>query len=650
MRYAATILLLLGIAVAQILIGGARMLYSIPAMAFLALAALTMLWPGWRAPKTISRACLLSVVVFGGYLIARCLNSPVEYLARTALFIVLGVVAVYAVTIAWVNETKHRQAVVFGFFLIALAHVVVGALQFKNENQWMPIPWVKRTDDWWRASGFFVSPNHFAGFVELVALLAVSFVIWSRWKLWARMLAGYLALVCIFGVAISGSRGGYLSLAAGLMAFALLSIRAIKRLQPEKFVLSVIAAAVMVATMIGSGIWFMSRSEVLKARLAQVNDPENMRWLLWDAALIQWRMEPLWGTGAGTYYYLGRQFRHASVQNDPIHVHNDYLHLLAEYGAVGVALFLLCYFFHARNGWKAIAAQARRAANAGLNRTNGLALTIGALSCVAAYTVHSVVDFNMHLPANAFVIAFLLGVLANPAIQTSRRGYYWQGIVARALGLVAAIAIGVAAIPRFFPEYRTEMARVALRDHLEGDQKLDVALAEAQKAVALDPGNPFAYYFGGEALRVQAQEKGPEGSNDAAQAVRWFENGLRIFPNDVRTVIKLARALDQLGRRDEAEDMYIRAVDLDPNLGNVYAYFGLHYHEQAEFDDAEEKYTEALRLDSANEVAREGLRIIKERREQIRRNVMEKLREEGITDADLIEMGSDAPDDFEDEE
>ena len=66
----------------------------------------------------------------------------------------------------------------------------------------------------------FISSIHLAGYLEAVGAFALSFAAWSRWAGWARFLAGYLALLCYAGVAITGSRGGYGSSIVALGAFA----------------------------------------------------------------------------------------------------------------------------------------------------------------------------------------------------------------------------------------------------------------------------------------------------------------------------------------------------------------------------------------------------------------------------------------------
>src|SRR5207248_4889414 len=136
------------------------------------------------------------------------------------------------------------------------------------------------------------------------------------------------------------------------------------------------------------------------------------------AAIEEWKTSPLFGTGSGTYLYFGRMFRTERIQNDPVHAHNDYLHLLAEYGVVGGALFLFFLVAHFWNGWKDFRRLGpKRVAVSNQLLSNSLALNLGALGSVAAYLVHSFVDFNLHIPANVLLLAFVFGVLTNAGVQ-----------------------------------------------------------------------------------------------------------------------------------------------------------------------------------------------------------------------------------------
>ena len=55
--------------------------------------------------------------------------------------------------------------------------------------------------------------------IEIIALFALSLVIWGDFRGKRRVLVAYLGGCCLAGLAMSGSRGGYLSFIAGTISF-----------------------------------------------------------------------------------------------------------------------------------------------------------------------------------------------------------------------------------------------------------------------------------------------------------------------------------------------------------------------------------------------------------------------------------------------
>ena len=152
---------------------------------------------------------------------------------------------------------------------------------------------------------------------------------------------------------MTGSRGGYLSVAASLIIFAILGLCVLGAAGKSLVLRFGIAGLTALIAVLIATAWLFHSSAVLSERAGNMIDPKNVRLHLWTAAIDQWKLQPLIGTGGGTYRYYGRQFRGPKMQSDPIDVHNDYLHLLCEYGAIGAAGFLLFLYAHLRTDCKA---------------------------------------------------------------------------------------------------------------------------------------------------------------------------------------------------------------------------------------------------------------------------------------------------------
>jgi O-antigen ligase len=607
-------LVIIAFATVQILIGGARLLYSLPAYALLAVAAVLPLLPRWRADPNVRTVCLATTALCFAWLLVRNVLSPVDYLARPDFFNILGCLTVYFLVAVQLTKPAHRLAIFAGLLFLSIAHLAVAAAQFKRGDAVMVLPWIWRLDSTWRASGFYISPNHLAGLLEVVAVMGLSVAVWSGWKLWVRVLVGYVVAGCVMGVAITGSRGGYVSTAFGLAAFAVICLAAWSKVNPERFRSRLIGMIAAVALVVGS-IFLMAQSAGIKERLSTIYEPKNMRVFMWKAAIEQFKLSPVWGAGSGTYVYYGRQFRDPSVQNDPIFVHNDYLHLLAEYGVAGAAVFLIFLLSHLVSGVRGFSVFVTALAKRTAVPSDALALNIGALCALATYVAHSVVDFNLHIPANALVMAFVFGILANPGVESPASAPGWVSQASRYVPPVLGLLLLTLAVPKLPGELFAEKARVALRL-----AQPDEARAFAQHGLEYERKNPDLFYYLGEADRLKAYETtdSDERLQLNAAAATNFQQALALYPQDVRTMLKLSQTYDKLDRFEDAEAVLKTAMRADPNLGSVYAFYGIHFQSRNLLPEAADWYRKVLALDSQNPVALAGLKEIEQLQKPVR--------------------------------
>ena len=611
MNAPAQFLALLGTVAIALLSSGLRPVWLIPAYGVLALAALVGWLPARRAGLSVRTVpCLVATAVFFGYILCRTVFSPVEYTARADLFMVLGGLIVYLVTALCATSPTSRLVFTSVFLLLACAQVFAGAVQFTKGDNFMPFDFLPRSEYGARASGFYGCPNHLAGFLEVVLLMSLSMAFWSRWRLMGKILAGYVAVACAAGVVMSGSRGGYASAAAGLLTFAILSLWLARQwLRRDIWLLLV---TVLVFASIGLGFVAYSAvhgSDFLAFRVKAAGVDAPFRFALWRAAIKQFCLNPIFGTGSGTYLYFGREFREAGVTQDPVYAHSDYLQLLAEFGLAAIAGLAFFLAVHLRSGWKFIAdVIAGRTEDAdreapGFHGNNSLALTVGAMCSVVACLLHSIGDFNLHIPPNTLIMAFLFGSLANPfsvlhpepkaGTARVRKFLRCAPLALPALGLWLACA----ALPKWPAENYAEKSKVLLSDwrSLEEPEVAERAAELARQGLRRDPRNIELYFcLGDSAAALAEMTEEPAAREDHwRQAIEAGRRGLQIAPREVRFVLMMARAFDALGQFDKSEPLFRRALELDPNDGSVLMDYGAHLHLLLKFDEAEVWYRKA---------------------------------------------------------
>ena len=582
----AVLLLAIALVGVQVLIGGTRLLFSLPGYAIVALAGILALVSLRRAKPAPDAIALVSTTVFAAYVIGRALLSPAPYVARTDLYIVLGALIVYGFTATIFTDTKSRMILICFLLVVGVVHSFVGAIQFRNGDNFMPIPFLQRADYGQRASGFYVCPNHLAGLLEVLGIFGIAIVCWSRIPVWGKLLIAYVTGVCYLGAILTGSRGGYLSIGASIAVFVLLSLLVLRR-GGGSIGWKVAGASLVVAVIAGAFVYFsVSKNPLLSKRASKIADVSDIRFDLWQAAIEQWKIDPVWGTGAATYRYYGRKFRTERMQRDPIEVHNDYLQLLAEYGLVGVVAFGAFMVFHMRAGWRGFQRLGpKRVAVASRLSSNKLALHLGASAAVAAYVVHSVFDFNLHIPANALLLALVFGMIANPGLQGAteparpKAGFLFARLAVSLLGIVVLVQT-----VRLLPgEYYAELARKSLRD-----EKLGSALRYGLQGLSCERSNPELYATLGRArlgFGYDARDRAVQASYYRA-AAKDFETARDLAPLDQRFPITLGLLYDLLGRFDDAERALQLAMTLDPRSTYVRQYYDAHVQRWKEATEA----------------------------------------------------------------
>ncbi len=249
--------------------------------------------------------------------------------------------------------------------------------------------------------GPYVNRNHFAGFAELVIPVALVPLVLGKVRRERWLAVGLLALFPIGALFLSASRGGIISFAAELGVLTLLLVL---RRTGGRHVLAgavVLLCAFMLVSWLGVR-QILERFASMQSLEVSVGKRASMRADTWHI----FRQHPWTGTGLGTLQTVFPAYEtlyDAKVVN---HSHNDYLEALAETGVVGgacCAWFLGALFFHSL---RRLLLQ---------DKSFSAALHLSGLVACTGFLVHSLVDFNLHIPGNALLF-FLMANLATADI------------------------------------------------------------------------------------------------------------------------------------------------------------------------------------------------------------------------------------------
>jgi O-antigen ligase len=254
--------------------------------------------------------------------------------------------------------------------------------------------------------GPYVNRDHFAGLMEMLLPVAVLYIAGRHGKfspeasVW-RLSAVALALAAFL---LSGSRGGLLALSVEIAVVAAALGRAgAETRHGRRLALAAaltLVAGVMLFAYVDPGWVAKKLGSVAYVDKTWADWASDRKKMAFDA-LRMWRDHPLLGVGLGDFETASPRYQSYPSDLWIDHAHNDYVEAAAETGLVGALLIfsaLALFFRLAFRDWGHPL------------RSHAGWIRLGAAVGCCGMLVHSLGDFNLHIPANAAWFAVLAGI------------------------------------------------------------------------------------------------------------------------------------------------------------------------------------------------------------------------------------------------
>ncbi|MDP2226284.1 MAG: O-antigen ligase family protein [Moraxellaceae bacterium] len=264
------------------------------------------------------------------------------------------------------------------------------------------------------ATGTFINRNHLAGYLEMTlavgtGLLIASLELGEGGKSWRErirrllqaMLGGKARLrlflvIMVIALVMTHSRMGNAAFFASMGICAVIGLMLFR--QNSRSMVILFSSMIIIDVFIVS-TWFGLERLVQRIEGTEIATEERTDV---NATALPWVQENwLTGSGAGSFSSQFPAYRTADISGFFDFAHNDYLQILGEYGVIGgsffAAIVLLCLYS---------AIQAQRERRNSLQRGMAFAAMMGIMSLL----IHSTVDFNLHIPANAMLFTILCSI------------------------------------------------------------------------------------------------------------------------------------------------------------------------------------------------------------------------------------------------
>ena len=274
----------------------------------------------------------------------------------------------------------------------------------------------------------FINKNHFAYLAEMALGLLLGLVAGRGIARAKALVPLALALPLWAALVLSNSRGGILAMLCQVIflgaSFGVTRARgtsstgsfgaspsALDRIAGSKAARAGLVFALLLTIVVGM-VWL--GGDTVADRVASVGEEvtagattdatRSGRKDLWAATWRTFAAHPLVGVGFGGYWVAVSEQHAGSGGLVPQQAHNDYLEVLASGGVFGAAIVLVFLVLLVRRS------AARLRAGSALAR----AAALGALTGLCGVAVHSLVEFGLHVPSNAFA-ALALAAAATAA-------------------------------------------------------------------------------------------------------------------------------------------------------------------------------------------------------------------------------------------
>lgn len=308
---------------------------------------------------SVSITKALSVVVFGAAIMSFILFDRERLLVKSPqnlLILLFIIVAIFSVIVA-ISPERTIGRLMKLFRVAALYFFLVNFIRTEKQLNWAIWVFVlggfasslygffDPLQTGQRFYGALGQPNLYA--LSMVVRLPIIFALIQTEKgVLKKILLLFMFLVIIYGVILSGSRGGLLALGLSLILFVLV--------QEKKAVWLSVMTVVFV-------VGFLIMPESVKIRVgitgAQPSDDAgnstDRRESYQIFGLEVWRQNPLFGVGLDGFAEAYAQSEYRFLQKgDSLRIaHNTYMEILVGTGVVGTILFLGMLFYPLASMW-----------------------------------------------------------------------------------------------------------------------------------------------------------------------------------------------------------------------------------------------------------------------------------------------------------
>ncbi len=396
----------------------------------------------------------------------------------------------------------------------------------------------------------FINRNHFCAFIGMIAPLCLGMGLWGKSR-WIRWLSGCFFLIISGGVLMSGSRGGVIAFVVSSVALLLLYFLQWREKKTgwASLLLSVGGGLLLIGILV-----FLIRGTLYPNAGASLDELSiRTRFSIWQSTFEVFLARPWSGWGWGSFQYIYPIFKASGVWYKVPHAHNELIQVLSEGGLLGFIAMAFCYIF----SFLCLVRSFR-------DRNDAIfkSLSAGALGVLIYAFIHSCFDFIFRLPANAFLLAGIIGLGLSISLPRRRpvvvlgRKTAWLICISVIIFLTGLVFIPMIKYYRSYRIYQQGLEGLSRHQSLS-------ALADFTAAIELVP-DEGEYYLSRSLAKMQLFDQSGDKIGLFDDIISDLEFGRRINPWNPAIPWHQAKFYRRLRAYSQAEDKFNDALRLDP--------------------------------------------------------------------------------------
>lgn len=358
-----------------------------PFLAFLAIA-IAQLLAGWSLDRVATREAVLKLVTnfLFFFLVGQLLNAH-----------------------AGNGRTLEWFGLIVTLLAFAVCFLALAQLYWGHDRQMIYWTFPARGAPF----GPYVNHNNYAGLMEMLLPISVAYILSRYWHSSLIFLFWCGVGLVTISIWISGSRGATLGLfVEGMVLAGILLWKRPRGIAPRYLVL--LAGVLLICGITFS--WLVSTGRVGGRAWSVFETHRSLgvtlgdRWRVGIDTLHMIRTHPWTGVGVGCFESIFPKYLSVPMEMHWTHAHDDILEAVAETGLPGLALILVALALFLRVAFHRLKVRLRYGWGW---------MQMGAALGVVGLLVHSLVDFNLRVPANAAWFVVCLAIATHP--RSARR-------------------------------------------------------------------------------------------------------------------------------------------------------------------------------------------------------------------------------------